>query len=334
MTQRGQAGAGWAISATAIPEVISCHAITAQGCKGRSHPSGSWPGWAPWGSGPARREKVQNPREGGGWSHRLRVENRDGSQPGDGVGSSDPARTWPAHGQCTAQSRWAVENGEHTGSSSPLKARHRRKLGPVVPCASGRGGPAPAKDLGNGILSEGEFPQEASASSHSNMAGNNPSKGSVSAASKRYCLGKGSLFPRIIHPAGKNQPDFCLLKNTGHQERGHHGSTWPPTPRGCSRASRCSPARSPRQSPGCHSNRSILASSCHKHAATGQPGSEVVTPGPGPRGSVAAPVGPRPHGASAGRARVPALWCGMRARRSVARPGSGQVVGMGTGSQG
>lgn len=239
MTQRGQAGAGRAISATAIPEVISCHAVTAQGCKERSHPAESWPGWAPWGSGPARRERVQNPREGGSWSHRLRAESRDGSRPGDGVGSSDPARTWPAHGQCAAQSRWAVENGEHTGSSSPLKARHRRKLGPVVPCASGRGGPAPAKDLGNGILSEGEFPQEASASRHSDMAGNNPSKGSVSAASKRYCLGKGSLFPRIIHPAGKNQPDFCLLKNTGHQERGHRGSTRPPTLRGCSHASRC-----------------------------------------------------------------------------------------------
>lgn len=51
--------------------------------------------------------------------------------------------------------------------------------------------------------------------------------------------------------------------------------------------------RLPRQSPGCHSNRSVPAGSCHKHAAAGQPSSAAAAPGLTPHGT-AATQGPRP----------------------------------------
>lgn len=108
-------------------------------------PSESQPRWAPRGSDPAGREKMQNPGDGGGWSYGLLAESRASGWPGDGAGSMDPTRARPAHGQRMARSRRAGESGGHPGSLSPSEAHRQHRLGPTVPRAGGRGGPAPAK---------------------------------------------------------------------------------------------------------------------------------------------------------------------------------------------
>lgn len=148
---------------------------------------------------------MQNPVDSGQWSYWLLAESRASGRAGDGVGSTDPARAQPARRRAGGQ---GIAGGTH-------EAHHRRRLSPTGTSCQREGRTCSSKNLGNGILSEGEFPQETSASSHADTAGNNPSKRSASAAHKRSRLSKGSLFPHIIHPARKKHPGFCLLKNTG-----------------------------------------------------------------------------------------------------------------------
>lgn len=125
MTQSGRAGAGWAISATANPEVVSGQAVTAGGCKGTSHGRADPTG--PVGLRPHQEGEDAKPR--GQWALVLQAAGREQSQ--------RPARGRSGqHGPCqgtasVAQSRRAGESRGHPRSSSPAQAQPHGCLVPV-----------------------------------------------------------------------------------------------------------------------------------------------------------------------------------------------------------